>query len=176
MHLWEDAFLMEIVDPKTGETLPDGKLGELVLTTLKREAMPILRYRTRDITSIISEPCACGRTHRRINRITGRADDMIIVRGVNIYPQQIERVLMGLPEVGRNYLIVLEGLDEMTVQVELGEGGFDGQAEHLVTLQNHIAERLRAEILTRPKVEICSPGSLPISEGKAKRVIDKRSI
>jgi phenylacetate-CoA ligase len=176
MHVWEDNFLMEIVDPKTGEPLADGKPGELVFTTLCREAMPILRYRTRDITVIMPEPCACGRTHRRIQRITGRADDMLIVRGVNIYPQQIERVLMGIPEVGRNYLILLEGLDEMTVKVELAEASFDGQVEHLVHLQNHIAERLRAEILTRPKVEICAPGSLPASEGKAKRVIDKRFI
>lgn len=176
MHLWEDNFLMEIIDPKTGEPVPDGRLGELVLTTLCREAMPILRYRTRDITMVLDEPCPCGRTHRRISRITGRADDMLIVRGVNIYPQQIERVLMGLPEVGRNYLIVLEGLDEMTVKVELAEAGFDGQVEHLVGLQNSIAERLRAEILTRPKVELCAPGSLPVSEGKAKRVIDKRAL
>jgi phenylacetate-CoA ligase len=176
MHLWEDNFLMEIIDPKTGEPVPDGRPGELVLTTLCREAMPILRYRTRDITSIISAPCACGRTHRRISRITGRADDMLIVRGVNIYPQQIERVLMGLPEVGRNYLIVLEGLDEMVVKVELAEAGFTGQVEQLVGLQNQIAERLRSEILTRPKVELCAPGSLPVSEGKAKRVIDKRSL
>jgi len=176
MHLWEDHFLMEIVDPRTGEPVPEGQPGELVLTTLCREAMPILRYRTRDITSIIREPCACGRTHRRIKRITGRADDMLIVRGVNIYPQQIERVLMGIPEVGRNYLIVLEGLDDMLVKVELSEASFDGQVEHLVHLQTHIAERLRAEILTRPRVELAAPGSLPVSEGKAKRVIDKRSL
>jgi phenylacetate-CoA ligase len=176
MHLWEDNFLMEIVDPKTGVPLPDGQMGELVLTTLCREAMPILRYRTRDITSIVNETCPCGRTHRRIRRITGRADDMLIVRGVNIYPQQIERVLMGIPEVGRNYLIILDGLDEMTVKVELAEAGFDGRVEHLVHLQSSIVERLRAEILTKPKVELVPPGNLPVSEGKAKRVIDKRQL
>ena len=176
MHLWEDHFLLEIVDPKTGEVLPDGKTGELVLTSLCREAMPLLRYRTRDITSVIAEPCPCGRTHRRLRRITGRSDDMLIVRGVNIYPQQIEGILMGLPEVGRNYLIILEGLDDMTIKVELAEGGFDGQLDHLVHLQNRIVERLRAEILTKPKVELVAPGTLPISEGKAKRVIDKRSL
>lgn len=176
MHLWEDNFLMEIVDPKTGEPVPDGKPGELVLTTLCREAMPILRYRTRDITSIVSEPCACGRTHRRIQRITGRSDDMLIVRGVNVYPQQIERVLMGMPELGRNYLIVLDGLDEMTIKVELAEAGFDGQVDHLVHLEHSIVEKLRAEILTKPKVELVPPGSLPVSEGKAKRVVDKRHI
>jgi len=176
MHLWEDHFLLEIVDPKTGEVLPDGKTGELVLTSLCREAMPLLRYRTRDITSVMAESCPCGRTHRRLRRITGRSDDMLIVRGVNIYPQQIEGILMGLPEVGRNYLIILEGLDDMTIKVELAEGGFDGQLEHLVHLQNRIVERLRAEILTKPKVELVAPGTLPISEGKAKRVIDKRSL
>ncbi len=117
MHLWEDHFLIEIIDPQTCEPLPDGKAGELVMTTLCREAMPLLRYRTRDITSIITQPCPCGRTHRRLNRITGRSDDMLIVRGVNIYPQQIERVLMAQSGVGRNYLIALEGLDEMTVKM-----------------------------------------------------------
>ncbi len=176
MHLWEDHFLMEIIDPGSGAPLPPGARGELVLTTLVREAMPILRYRTRDITSITDEPCACGRTHRRIQRITGRADDMLIVRGVNFYPQQIERILMAVPGVGRNYVIVLEGLDEMTVKVELSEAGFDGQLEHVVALQNEIAGLLRAEILTKPKVDLVPPGTLPISEGKAKRVIDNRTL
>ncbi len=176
MHLWEDHYIMEIIDPESGENLPPGARGELVLTTLVREAMPILRYRTRDITAIVDEPCACGRTHRRIQRITGRADDMLIVRGVNIYPQQIERILMGVPKLGRNYLIVLEGLDEMTVKVELSETGFDGQLEHVVALQNEIAGLLRAEILTKPKVDLVPPGTLPISEGKAKRVIDNRKL
>jgi phenylacetate-CoA ligase len=176
MHLWEDFFVMEIINPETGENLPSGERGELVLTTLMREAMPILRYRTRDITSIVDEPCACGRTHRRIQRITGRADDMLIVRGVNIYPQQIERILMGVPKVGRNYLIVLDGLDEMTVKVELSEAGFDGELEHVVALQKEIASLLRAEILTKPKVDLVAPGTLPISEGKAKRVIDNRKM
>ena len=176
MHVWEDNFLLEIVDPESGEPLPDGHTGELVLSSLCREAMPILRYRTRDITSVIPEPCACGRTHRRIRRITGRADDMLILRGANIYPQQIERVLMGFPGVGRNYLICLEGLDEMIVKVELSDGSFDGQVEHLVRLQNQIIEKLRAEILVKPKVELVMPGSLPASEGKAKRVIDNRVL
>ncbi|HUJ11489.1 MAG TPA: phenylacetate--CoA ligase [Verrucomicrobiae bacterium] len=176
MHLWEDNFLLEIVDPKTGEPLPDGQMGEIVLTTLRREAMPLLRYRTRDISSIMNGTCECGRTHRRLQRITGRADDMLIVRGVNIYPQQIERVLMSLPSVGRNYQIVLEGLDEMTVNVELAEAGFDGHVEHLTRLQSEIADRLRAETLTKPKVHLVPPGTLPVSEGKAKRVIDNRSL
>ncbi|MGD1020366.1 MAG: phenylacetate--CoA ligase [Verrucomicrobiia bacterium] len=176
MHLWEDNFLIEIVDPRTGEPLADGQAGELVLTTLCREAMPLLRYRTRDITSIIPGPCPCGRTHRRLHRITGRADDMLIVRGVNIYPQQIERVLMSLPSVGRNYQIVLDGLDEMTINVELAADGFDGHVEHMTRLQSEIVDRLRAEILTKPRVHLVPPGTLPVSEGKAKRVIDNRSL
>ena len=176
MHLWEDHFLMEIVAPETGDPLPTGARGELVLTTLMREAMPILRYRTRDITAIREEPCACGRTHRRLERITGRADDMLIVRGVNFYPQQIERILMGIPGVGRNYLIVLDGLDEMTIKVELSEAGFADRPEPILNLQEEITSRLRAEILTKPKVEIVAPGSLPVSEGKARRVIDNRKM
>jgi phenylacetate-CoA ligase len=176
MHVWEDNFLIEIIDPQTGEPLPDGQTGELVMTTLCREAMPLLRYRTRDITSIIAEPCPCGRTHRRLNRVTGRSDDMLIVRGVNIYPQQIERVLMATPGIGRNYQIQLEGLDEMIIKVELAEAGFDGQVEHLVLLQSKIAEKLRAEILVKPQVELVPPATLPVSEGKAKRVIDNRIL
>jgi phenylacetate-CoA ligase len=138
--------------------------------------MPLLRYRTRDITSVIDEPCPCGRTHRRIRRITGRSDDMLIVRGANVYPQQIEAVLMRFPQVGRNYLIRLEGLDEMIVQVELAEESFDGQVEHLVRLQDGITEKLRAEIHVKPRVELVAPGSLPVSEGKARRVIDNRTL
>lgn len=176
MHVWEDHFLIEIIDPQTGEALPDGQPGELVMTTLCREAMPLLRYRTRDVTSIIAEPCPCGRTHRRLNRITGRSDDMLIVRGVNIYPQQIERVLMAQPGVGRNYLIQLEGLDELTVKVELAEAGFSGKVEMLILLQKQLAEKLRAEILVKPTIQLVPPGELPVSEGKAKRVIDNRKL
>ena len=176
MHLWEDHFLIEIINPATGEPVKNGEPGELVMTTLTREAMPLLRYRTRDITSIITKPCPCGRTHHRLNRITGRSDDMLIVRGVNIYPQQIERVLMAQSGVGRNYQITLEGLDEMTVKVELAEAGFEGQVEQLMKLQSQLAEKLRAEILIKPQVQLLPPGSLPVSEGKAKRVIDNRKM
>jgi phenylacetate-CoA ligase len=176
LHLWEDHYILEIINPATGEPLPEGQTGELVLTTLNREAMPILRYRTRDITSIIPEACQCGRTHRRIARITGRSDDMLIIRGVNVFPQQIERVLMSFPQVGRNYVIIIEGLDDMTVRVELAAAGFDGQVEHVATLQNQLVEKLRAEIWVKPKVELLPAGSLPVAEGKAKRVIDKRSL
>jgi phenylacetate-CoA ligase len=176
LHLWEDNFFLEIINPATGEPLPEGETGELVLTTLNREAMPILRYRTRDITSVIPEPCACGRTHRRLNRITGRSDDMLIIRGVNIFPQQIEQVLMSFPQVGRNYLIIIEGLDDLTVKVELATAGFDGQVEHLASLQHHLTEKLKAETWVKPKVDLVPAGSLPVAEGKAKRVIDKRTL
>jgi phenylacetate-CoA ligase len=176
MHLWEDNYVLEIVNPATDEPVKDGEPGELVLTSINREAMPLLRYRTRDLTRVIPEPCACGRTHRRIDRIKGRADDMLIVRGVNIFPQQIERVLMSIPQVGRNYVILLEGLDDMTVKVELSPAGFDGQVGHLALLQTEVVEKLRAELNVRPKVELVASGSLPIAEGKAKRVIDKRSL
>jgi phenylacetate-CoA ligase len=176
MHIWEDHFLIEIIEPHTGDPVFDGQPGELVMTTLCREAMPLIRYRTRDITSIMLGSCPCRRTHRRLNRITGRSDDMLIVRGVNIYPQQIERVLMSTCGIGRNYQIQLEGLDEMIVRVELAEGGFDGRVEHLLDLQNRLAERLRADILVKPKVELLQPATLPVSEGKAKRVIDNRTM
>ena len=176
MHLWEDNFIMEIIDPETGDKLPEGEKGELVLTTLCREAMPILRYRTRDIAMIIPGKCKCGRTHRRISRIIGRSDDMIIIRGVNIFPQQIERVLMGIKAVAQNYQIVLEAYDQMTVRVEISKDLFDGRVEHLVNLQNEITEKLRSEILVKPKVELLEPGTLPVSEGKTTRVIDKRTL
>jgi phenylacetate-CoA ligase len=176
MHLWEDNFILEIIDPETGKPVPDGEKGELVLSTLCREAMPILRYRTRDIVTTIPGKCRCGRTHRRISRIIGRSDDMIIIRGVNIFPQQIERVLMGVKAVAQNYQIVLESYDQMTVRVEITKDLFDGRVEHLVNLRNEITEKLRSEILVRPKVELLEPGTLPVSEGKSIRVIDKRTL
>ncbi len=176
MHLWEDNFLMEIIDPKTGQTLPEGREGELVLTTLCREAMPILRYRTRDITAIMPERCRCGRTHRRIIRIKGRSDDMFIIRGINIFPQQVERVLMSVRGVAQNYQIVLQSLDQMTVKTEIIRDIFDGSVEHLVNLRSEIEDKLRAEIGVKPKVDLVEPGTLPVSEGKAKRVIDQRKL
>ncbi|MBO4312479.1 MAG: phenylacetate--CoA ligase, partial [Desulfovibrionaceae bacterium] len=175
--IWEDAYLMEVVDPETGERVPDGEQGELVLTTLCRRGMPILRYRTRDLTHIIPGQCACGRTHRRIDRIVGRADDMIIVKGVNIYPMQVEGVLMGFKEVGKNYLIVLErdGLkDTMRVKVEVREEAFVEDMRHLTNLKERIAGALFDEILITPRVELVQSNTLPQSEGKAKRVLDLR--
>jgi phenylacetate-CoA ligase len=177
LHLWEDAYLGEVVDPESGEPAADGEQGELVLTSLTREAMPLIRYRTRDLTTIVPGPCPCGRTHRRLARIQGRTDDMFIVRGVNIFPIQVEQVLMSLPQVGRNYLAVIdrEGYaDRLTVQVELTAEAFLGDLEQLQSLRERIANALRQEILVRPRVELVEPGSIPRQEGKAVRVIDKR--
>ncbi|MEI7904835.1 MAG: phenylacetate--CoA ligase [Candidatus Firestonebacteria bacterium] len=176
MHIWEDNFIAEIIDPVTDKSVPEGEYGELVLTTINREGMPILRYRTRDITAVFTEKCRCGRTHRRIRRIKGRADDMFIIRGVNIYPQQVERVLMGVKGVGKNYQILLEANDEMTVKVEFAKESFDGNLDHLKALKGNIQTALRAEILVKPVIELSEPGTLPVSEGKAKRVIDNRKV
>ncbi len=178
LHIWEDAFLAEIIDPDTGEPVPDGEVGELVMTTLCREGMPILRYRTRDLTRFLPGECACGRRHRRMDRILGRADDMFIIKGVNVYPMQIEKVIMGFPEVGQNYLILLEnaGLgDVMRVQVEVRDEYFVEDMRILRNLQKSIAHRLRDEILVTPEVELVQSSSLPCNEGgKAVRVRDLR--
>ena len=179
MHLWEDFYIMEIINPETGENLPDGEEGELVLTHINRAAMPIIRYRTRDLTRIMPEKCACGRTHRRIERIKGRTDDMLIVGGVNVFPSQIETVLMNVPEVGNNYQIVLDrhnNLDRIHVRVELYSKMFEGDIKALDALKKKIVERLKALITVNPKIEFLEPGSLPPSTGKAVRVIDKREI
>ena len=176
MHLWEDHFLVEIIDPDTGEVLDEGQEGELVITSLRREAMPLIRYRTRDITKIIPGSCKCGRSHRRISRIIGRSDDMFVVKGVNIFPQQIEQVLMGIKGVAQNYQIILDAYDHLTVKVEISKEFFDGNIENLLGLQSKMTNRLRAEILVKPEIELLEPGTLPVSEGKAKRVIDNRTM
>jgi len=178
MHVWEDAYIVEIIDPKTSEHVAEGETGELVLTNLTREGMPIIRYRTRDLTRFLPGQCACGRTHRRIDRITGRADDMMILKGVNIYPMQIEQCLMSMPEVGQNYLIELirEGVsDQMKVKVEIKEEFFVEDMRVLQGLQKKIAKNLCNEILLTPRVELCQHNSIPKSEGKAVRVIDRRN-
>jgi phenylacetate-CoA ligase len=177
LHLWEDSYLGEIIDPKTLEPLPDGETGELVISCLCREASPILRYRTRDLTSFYTDDCACGRTHRRLRRITGRTDDMLIINGVNVFPSQIEDVVMGMKEVGNNYLIVLEKegvLDRLVVKVEVGPDIFMDDARPLNALKEKIRKILQATITINPKVELHESGALPVSEGKAVRVQDKR--
>jgi phenylacetate-CoA ligase len=176
MHIWEDYYIVEIVNPDTLEPVPDGEVGELVLTTLKREAMPLLRYRTRDLTSFMPGECPCGRTHRRISRIKGRSDDMMIVKGVNIFPIQIERILMNFKELGMNYLITIDTVgnnDEMLVEVELGDLHTDDFTK-LQSLTKEITRQLKDEILLTPKVKLVEKGSLPVSEGKAVRVKDLR--
>ncbi len=177
MHLWEDHYIIEVIDPVTGEVLRDGEEGELVLTTLMREGMPIIRYRTGDITRVYPEPCSCGRTHRRISRIKGRSDDMLIINGVNLYPMQIEKVLMGIPEVGNNYLIEIDKvgyLDRINVKVEVRPEIFKGDVRDLENLKHKIIEELKTNVLVKPHVILVEPNSLPKSEGKAVRVIDKR--
>ena len=178
MHLWEDHFLPEIIDPVTGEQLPEGEVGELVITTLTKEGIPLIRYRTRDLTRFLPGECSCGRHHRRIDRILGRADDMFIIKGVNVYPMQIEQVIMTFPEVGQNYCILLEndGIgDVMRVQVEIRDEYFVEDMRCLQGLQKTIAQRLRDEILVTPRVELVQSNSLPSSEGKAVRVYDNRA-
>lgn len=177
LHIWEDAYFVEIIDPDTLEPVPDGEYGELVMTTLNREANPLFRYRTRDITRIIPGECPCGRTHRRIDRITGRSDDMFIIKGCNIFPMQIEGVLLRVPEVGDDYRITIEprqGQDEMIVEVEVKRNWFRGDLEFLDKLQRRITHLIRDEVLITPSVKLVEPGSVPKAEGKAVRVFDKR--
>ncbi len=165
IHVWEDQYITEIIDPVSGKPVPDGEYGEIVFTSLTREAMPIIRYRTHDITRILSrDKCACGRTHLRIDRITGRTDDMLIVKGVNFYPRQVEQALMEIPGVAGEFQIILEehnGMTDVTVNVE-AEPGVTGH-----TVAKHLRERLGF----LPKGDVFPIGSLPRTEGKAKRVI-----
>lgn len=178
LHIWEDAYLAEIVDPETLEPVPDGAIGELVLTTLHREAMPLIRYRTKDLTRFLPGECPCGRAHRRLDRIQGRSDDMFIIKGVNIFPVQVEQVLMNIPEVGNNYVIILRrenNIDLMTVRVEVSNRVFVEDMRKLQQLQKKITRELRGELLVTPQVELIEPNSLPKSEGKAVRLLDQRS-
>ena len=166
-----------IIDPETGEHVPDGEVGELVLTTLDREMMPLIRYRTRDLTRILPGECPCGRTHLRIDRIKGRSDDMFIIKGVNIFPMQVEKILVQFPALGSNYLITLQtrnNQDEMVVEVELRDLSTDNYVE-LEEIRKKITQQLKDEILVTPKVRLVKKGSLPHSEGKAVRVKDLRS-
>src|SRR5512139_971267 len=174
LHGWEDHFLFETIDPKTLQTLPIGATGELVITTLTKEAQPMIRYRTRDITRLSNEPCACGRTHIRIMRVTGRNDDMLIIRGVNVYPSQVEAVLVGFPGIAPHYQIILtrEGaLDAMTVEVELAPD-FDGDKSRKA---DEVTHHIKSLIGVTCKVVVKAEGEVPRSQGKAVRVLDKRT-
>ena len=178
LHFWEDYYIVEIVNPETLEPVPDGEIGELVLTSINREAMPLLRYRTRDLTRVIGRGCPCGRNHVRLDRMKGRSDDMMVLRGVNIFPIQIEKILMQYKELASNYLITLttdENNDNMTVEVELEEL-FTDDYQRLEQLQKSVTRALKDEILLTPIVKLVPKGTLPTSEGKAVRVIDKRTV
>ena len=179
IHIWADMFLIEVIDPKTMEQVDDGERGELVVTSLNKWAFPLIRYRIGDITILNNEPCECGRTHPRIMRILGRTDDMIIVRGINVFPSQVESVLMRIPEIGNNYQIIVDRkgpLDVMTVKVEVTESAFSDKIADLMSLSNEVSRQLKSVLNITAKVELVEPGAIPRSEGKARRVIDKRKV
>ena len=179
LHIFEDHFYPEIIDPETGDPLPDGAEGELVFTTLSKRAMPVIRYRTRDITTIIAEPCQCGRTMRRIRRVHCRTDDMFIIRGVNVYPSQIEAALMTVDACTPNYFITLERakeLDTVLVEVEIKPECFTDSIAAMETLRREIRDAIARIVGIRMDIRIVEPGSLARSQGKAKHVLDKRKI
>ena len=179
LHIFEDCYYPEIIDPKTCEVLPDGEEGELVLTTLAKEAMPMLRYRTRDIAKIITEPCACGRTIRRISKIARRSDDMFIIRGVNVFPSQIESAIMKVEAVLPVYQIVLtreRSLDNVEVDIEVNSDLINDKVSGIEEVRNRIATAIEHTLGIRVFVRMMEPNSIPRSEGKAKRVIDKRNM
>ncbi|HOB17495.1 MAG TPA: phenylacetate--CoA ligase [Candidatus Methanoculleus thermohydrogenotrophicum] len=179
IHIWGDLALVEIVDPETGEVLSPGERGELVITILQKEAFPVIRYRVGDVTVMDEDPCACGRTHPRIRRIQGRVDDMLIVRGINVFPSQVEHALLEIPEVGRHFQIVVDrkgALDTMLVRVEVSEEAFSDKITDLMMIRKMVEHRLKSSLNVGVAVELVEPGSLPRFEGKAKKVVDRRSI
>jgi phenylacetate-CoA ligase len=177
LHIWEDNFIVETIDPDTGEVLNVGEEGELVFTALTKTGLPMLRYRTRDISKINSEKCECGRTHARMARVTGRSDDMLIIRGVNVFPSQIEFAVMCFSELATQYLIVLDrpgALDTFIVKVELSEQAAKNPQTDKNALKNDIQKRIHIVTGISADVEIVKLGELPRTEGKAKRVLDLR--
>jgi phenylacetate-CoA ligase len=179
LHVFEDYFIPEIIHPETGEQMPHGELGELVFTTLTKEAFPVIRYRTRDLSRLITDPCACGRTFHRMQRITGRTDDMLIIRGVNVFPSQIEHVLMSIEGVEPHYMIIVnrEGaLDMVEVQVEVSEQIFSDEVKVLEGLSKRIEREIKDLLGISCKIKLVEPKTIQRSEGKAKRVIDNRKI
>jgi phenylacetate-CoA ligase len=176
LHIWHDCYLVEIIDPKTGERLSDGERGELVVTPLVKEAMPLLRYRTGDVTMLMEDGCLCRRG-KKIARITGRSDDMMVIRGINVFPSQIEHVLLKIPEAGNQFMVYIDRinhLDEMTVEVEINRDNFSGELADLARIQKRVVKELRDALELRTSVKLVEPGSLPRFEGKSKRVIDRR--
>ena len=181
MHVWEDHFIPEIIDPDTGEVLPEGSVGELVFTTITKEGFPVIRYRTRDICSLNYEPCKCGRTHVRMRKPTGRSDDMLIIRGVNVFPSQIEEVLLNVShnDITPNYQIVVDRVnntDTFDVNVEMSEQIFADDIKSIEAIEKTITEKLRSALGIGAKVHLVNPKSIQRSEGKAKRVVDKRKL
>ena len=178
MHINEDFFYPEIIDPETGEQLPDGEYGELVFTCIGKEALPLLRYRTRDICKLSHKPCSCGRTLVKMSKTRGRTDDMLIIRGINVFPSQVEHVLLSL-NMEPNYQIIVDrknNLDTMEVQVEMSDQMFSDKVRNLEDVEHNIAAALQSTLNIAAKIRLVEPKSLPRSEGKAKRVIDKRHI
>ena len=176
LHIWHDCYLVEIIDPKTGEQLQPGERGELVITPLVKEAMPLIRYRTGDITMLLDDECPCGRGPK-LARFTGRSDDMLVIRGINVFPSQIEHVILEIPEVGNHYMVYVDRvnhMDEMTIEIEVSPGSFRGELADLKNLQYRVVKLLRDVLELRTTVRLVEPGTLPRFEGKAKRVIDRR--
>jgi phenylacetate-CoA ligase len=179
IHIWADQFLIEVIDPETGAQLGEGERGELVITTLAKEALPLIRYRIGDITVINKQPCECGRTHPRIMRVLGRADDMLIVRGINVFPGQVESVLMQIPEVGEHFMIVVDRVNEldiMKVQIEMTDEAFSDKINDMILLDKKVASALKHVLNIAVKVELVEKGTIPRSMGKAKKVIDNRNL
>ncbi|MFW5730636.1 MAG: phenylacetate--CoA ligase family protein [Desulfonatronovibrionaceae bacterium] len=179
LHIWEDHFLLEIIDPETCEPLPPGEKGELVITTLTKEAQPLIRYRTRDITRLNTIPCRCGRTHNRIERITGRSDDMLIIRGVNVFPSQIETILLETEGLSPHYQLIVDrkgSMDILEVQVEVDEKIFSDEIKHLQNMEKKIMGHIKEFLGVTAKITLVEPMSIARSEGKAKRIIDNRKF
>lgn len=179
LHIFEDHFIPEIIDPVTGEVLPEGEKGELVFTSLTKEGFPVIRYRTRDLSSLTKEPCACGRTHIRMTKIFGRTDDMLIIRGVNVFPSQVEAAILEVGEVEPHYLLIVDrvgSLDELEVQVEVSPKMFSDKVRGLEDLSRKIKHNVESVLGISVKIKLVEPNSLPRSEGKAKRVLDRRQI
>ena len=179
MHVWEDHFYPEIIDPATGEVLPPGQKGELVITCLTKEGVPLIRYRTRDVTMMLDGDCPCGRTHRRMARLMGRTDDMLIIRGVNVFPSQIEDVLMGIEGINPQYLIIVDrqgNLDTMEIQVEVTEEMFSDRVKGLEALRAKIQHQVKTMVNVNAKISLVEPESLARGLGKAVRVKDLRKL
>jgi phenylacetate-CoA ligase len=179
LHIWEDHFIPEIINPETGQRVADGELGELVITTITKQGIPLIRYRTRDITSLSHEPCACGRTHARIARMSGRSDDMLIIRGVNVFPSQIESILVGIEGVEPHYLLVVDrkdNLDTLEVRVEVDDRLFSDEIKVLQALAKRIEREIKVMLGVTCTAKLVEAKTIQRSEGKATRVIDNRKL